>query len=60
MKELESVVPTRVACNLLHIHPNTLRRWSDAGIIRAYRIGSKKHRRFILTDINNFLHGVRQ
>ena len=27
--------------SLLHVHPNTLRRWSEEGIIRAYRIIGK-------------------
>lgn len=25
------------ASRLLHIHPNTLRHWSDQGILKAYR-----------------------
>jgi 2-oxoglutarate ferredoxin oxidoreductase subunit alpha len=29
----------REACKLLNVHSNTLRRWSDKGIIDSYRIG---------------------
>ena len=40
---------------LLHVHNNTLRRWSDNGIIKAYRIGTCGHRRFRQDDIVLFL-----
>jgi excisionase family DNA binding protein len=42
---------------LLHVHPNTLRRWSEEGIIRAYRIGPRGDRRFKLEDITELLLG---
>ena len=40
---------------LLHVHPNTLRRWADKGIIRSYSISLRGDRRFMATDINQFL-----
>jgi excisionase family DNA binding protein len=40
---------------LLHVHTNTLRRWADYGIIKAYRIGPRGDRRFKLEDIQNLL-----
>ena len=40
---------------ILHVHPNTLRRWSDNGIIRSCRIGQRADRRFRRDDINRFL-----
>ena len=40
---------------LLHVHPNTLRRWADKGIIRSYSITSRGDRRFMVRDINQFL-----
>jgi excisionase family DNA binding protein len=40
---------------LLHIHNNTVRRWSDQGIIRAYRISRRGDRRFKREDIAQFL-----
>jgi excisionase family DNA binding protein len=36
---------------LLHIHRNTLRRWSDQGIISVYRIGPRGDRRFKSEDV---------
>ena len=46
-----SMVTVRQASRLLHTHPNTVRRWSDQGIIKAYRIGPRGDRRFMLEDI---------
>jgi len=40
---------------LLHIHSNTVRRWSDRGIIRAYRINHRGDRRFRREDVADFL-----
>jgi Helix-turn-helix domain len=31
---------------ILGLHPNTVRRWSDEGIIPCFRIGTRKDRRF--------------
>ena len=46
---------TEVA-RLLHIHINTVRRWSDRGVLTTYRIGTRGDRRFDKEDILNFLH----
>jgi len=40
---------------LLHIHPNTVRNWSDNGLLKAYRLGYRHDRRFSLEDINKML-----
>jgi excisionase family DNA binding protein len=40
---------------LLHVHINTVRRWSDCGWIPAYRINPHGHRRFKLEDVTRFL-----
>jgi excisionase family DNA binding protein len=40
---------------LLHIHPNTLRRWSDKGLIKSYKITPRGDRRFARQDIDEFL-----
>ena len=40
---------------LLHIHPNTLRRWADKGIIKSFCITPRGDRRFMSRDIDQFL-----
>ena len=52
------LTPTEVA-RLLHIHINTVRRWSDQGILRVYRIGPRGDRRFQKEDIAYFLQNNR-
>ena len=53
--QLGSLLTVREVAQLLHIHNNTVRRWSDQGIIKAYRISSRGDRRFKREDIARFL-----
>ena len=43
------------ASKILHVHPNTLRRWSDKGIIKSYCITPRGDRRFMSGDIYQYL-----
>ena len=49
------MLTVREVARLLHIHSNTVRRWADQGLIKAYRITSRGDRRFRKEDINDFL-----
>ena len=40
---------------LLNVHINTVRRWSNQRILKAYRIGHRGDRRFREEDITSFL-----
>ena len=40
---------------LLNVHINTVRWWSNRGILKAYRVGPRGDRRFSKGDIDNFL-----
>ena len=40
---------------ILHIHPNTLRRWADRGLIKSFTITPRGDRRFMYRDIEQFL-----
>ncbi len=46
------------ACKMLNVCPNTMRVWSDKGLIPSYRIGQRRDRRFLAQDILDFLEGV--
>ena len=45
------------AAEFLHVHTNTLRRWSDDGLLTSYRISSRGDRRFFRDDLLRFLNG---
>ena len=36
---------------ILHIHPSTVRRWSNKGILTAYRISKRGDRRYKNEDV---------
>jgi excisionase family DNA binding protein len=46
---------TAEAAKLLHLSVNTVRQWSDKGIVKAYRIGPRGDRRFITKDVVRLL-----
>ena len=52
------MVPVGEASKILHVHPNTLRKWNDQGLIPSYRIGRRRDRRFAVEDLVAFLKRV--
>jgi excisionase family DNA binding protein len=54
-KEIDAMLTVSDVANLLSVHINTIRRWSNQGILKAYRIGSRGDRRFRQEDITSFL-----
>lgn len=52
---MDDMLTVREVARLLHVHPNTLRRWSNNGRIKAYRINRRGDRRFKREEIANFL-----
>jgi excisionase family DNA binding protein len=51
------LLTARQVARLLNVHVNTVRRWNDRGILKAYRIGPRGDRRFNKADIDIFLSG---
>jgi len=56
LNEVEPMLTIKEVSQILYVHPNTLRRWSDQGIIKAVRINSRGDRRFRPNDIWDFLY----
>ena len=54
-KGISSMLTTSDVARLLNVHINTVRRWSNRGILKTYRIGSRGDRRFHREDIASFL-----
>lgn len=52
---IDPMLTTSDVARLLNVHINTVRRWSNQGIIRTYRIGSRGDRRFRREDVSIFL-----
>ena len=53
--EVGPMLTVREVARLLNIHSNTVKRWSDRGILKVYRITRRGDRRFRREDISHFL-----
>jgi excisionase family DNA binding protein len=51
----DALLTTTEAAELLNIHVNTVRRWSNKGILETYRIGSRGDRRLRRGDVDKLL-----
>ena len=40
---------------MLHIHENTVRRWSNRGVLIAYRFGMRGDRRFYKEEVESLI-----
>lgn len=54
-EDIDPMLTTSEVARLLNVHINTVRRWSNQGVLKTYRIGARGDRRFHREDIVNFL-----
>jgi excisionase family DNA binding protein len=54
---LEMMLTIRQVADFLHISISTVRRWSNSGMLRSYRIGPRGDRRYLRDDVLRFLEG---
>ena len=54
-RQESAVLTVREVARYLNIHVNTVRRWSDLGILDSCRIGPRGDRRFRREDVLAFL-----
>ena len=45
------------AARMLKVHINTIRNWSNLGVLKSFRIGPRGDRRFVRKDVEGFLMG---
>ena len=53
-ERISTMLTTGEVARLLNVHPNTVRRWSNQGVIKAYRVGPRGDRRFLRDNIAAF------
>ena len=53
--EIKQLLTTSEVARLLNVHMNTIRRWSNQGSLKTYRIGSRGDRRFEQEDVVNLI-----
>jgi len=51
----DTLLTTTEGAEPLNVHANTVRRWSDKGLLETYRIGSRDDRRFRRRDVSKLL-----
>jgi len=51
----DALLSVAQAATLLGVHPNTIRSWTDAGRLTAYRINARGDRRFRRNDVERIL-----
>ena len=50
------LVTLREACEMLKVHPQTLRLWDKNGILKAVRFGQRGDRRYRKEDLEKFIN----
>ena len=55
-EKLPELLKLRQACEVLKVHPNTLRSWDKKRILVAVRFGEKKIRRYRKEDLLAFIN----
>jgi excisionase family DNA binding protein len=52
----DEIITLAEACDILGMHPNTLRKWDNKGFLKAIRIGTRKDRRYRKSDVLKLLN----
>lgn len=50
-EKIPELLTMKETCELLKVHPNTLRQWDKKGILKAVRFGTRKDRRYKKEDV---------
>ncbi len=57
---LDRMLTVRQVADYLQVSICSIRRWSDKGHLKFYRVGSRGDRRYLLGDVLGFLDGSSQ
>ena len=50
-QKIPELLTLKEVCEILKVHPNTLRQWDRKGILKAVRFGQRRDRRYRKKDI---------
>lgn len=51
----ETMFTIRQVADFLHVSMSTVRRWSDSGMLKSYRVGPRGDRRYLQDDVLSFV-----
>ena len=49
------IMTTSEVAYFLRVHPNTVRHWTNKGLLPSFRLGTRRDRRFRREDVDEFL-----
>ena len=49
------IMTTSEVAYFLRVHPNTVRHWTNKGLLPSFRLGTRRDRRFRREDVDHFL-----
>ena len=55
---LSQMLTVADVAKVLHVHTNSVRRWADMGLLKAYRFGVRGDRRFKTNEVDDFLEAA--
>ncbi len=58
-QELSELLTLKEVCEILKVHPNTLRQWDEKGILKAIRFGQRRDRKYKREDIFKLLNAIK-
>lgn len=58
VQQVTELLTLSETCQILKVHPNTLRKWDKKGILKAVRFGERGDRRYRKEDIMSFMNST--
>ena len=53
---MEHLLDIKEAARVLNVSEMSIRRWTNSGKLNCFRVGGKRERRFLMRDLEEFLH----